>query len=176
MQGSVHITMAIWKELEEMAENLESHMDEPDVKEQMGGTLSWSADFQPECSWRAGDVEQWSEGQNELGINEVPGCNKPRKPDFNRSGWLHAFSQCCCWEFGCHSYAHEHTDMSTSICCNPNEDRSCKVQDFIARASLDQYLPMTDPFGVLFTRRSPSPGHTACQVWLWHSAGRTGTA
>lgn len=40
MWGSVHITMATWKELEEMAENLESHIGETDVKEQMGGTLS----------------------------------------------------------------------------------------------------------------------------------------
>lgn len=61
MQGSVHITMAIWKELEEMAENLESHMDEPDVKEQIDGRHS-----QLKCrlpagmlmkSWRCRTVE-----------------------------------------------------------------------------------------------------------------------
>lgn len=34
----------------------------------------------------AGGVEQWREGQDELGLNELPGCSKPRKPDFNRPG------------------------------------------------------------------------------------------
>ena len=34
--GSPKITIATWKELEEMTEKIEPHMDEPDIKEQVG--------------------------------------------------------------------------------------------------------------------------------------------
>lgn len=88
MQGSVHITMATWKELEEMAENQSPTWVSQNKWEILSAELQtsgWNAHEE------AGGVEQWREGQNEL-----PGCSKPRKPDFNKSGCLHAFSQCCC--------------------------------------------------------------------------------
>lgn len=39
MRGSPNVTMATRKKVEEMTENLEPHMDEPDVKEQMRGIV-----------------------------------------------------------------------------------------------------------------------------------------
>lgn len=41
--------------------------------------------FSLDAHEEAGSVDQWSKVQDELGINELPGCNKPRKPDFNKS-------------------------------------------------------------------------------------------
>lgn len=37
--GSPNIIMATWKELEKVTEKLEPHMDEPDIKEQVGGPV-----------------------------------------------------------------------------------------------------------------------------------------
>lgn len=51
--GAPNITMATRKELEEMIENLEPHMDDPDVKG--GSAVGCPARFQPGCSRR----DQW---------------------------------------------------------------------------------------------------------------------
>lgn len=62
MWGSPNITMATRKKLEEMTENRDSHLDEPDVKEHVGGTeLETSGMGAHE---EAGGIQQWKRVQD----------------------------------------------------------------------------------------------------------------
>lgn len=72
--SSPNITMATRKELEEMIENLEPHIDDPDVKAQVevlsAALRASSLDVHEETI----SVEKRSDLQDELGINELPNC------------------------------------------------------------------------------------------------------
>uniref|UniRef100_A0A8C5K8C8 Serine/threonine-protein phosphatase 4 regulatory subunit 1 n=2 Tax=Jaculus jaculus TaxID=51337 RepID=A0A8C5K8C8_JACJA len=139
--SSPNIAMATRKELEDMIENLEPHMDDPDVKAQVevlsAALRASSLDAHEEGE--AGGVDQRSELQDEPGLSEPPDCNIKQDDSVpsisaaveNMDTTLH--------------YVHGDTDVSTSGGFSPDEERRPKVQDVVPQALLDQYLSMTDP-------------------------------
>uniref|UniRef100_A0A2R8ZZ42 Serine/threonine-protein phosphatase 4 regulatory subunit 1 n=1 Tax=Pan paniscus TaxID=9597 RepID=A0A2R8ZZ42_PANPA len=137
--SSPNITMATRKELEEMIENLEPHIDDPDVKAQVevlsAALRASSLDAHEETI----SIEKRSDLQDELDINELPNC-KINKEDSvplisdaveNMDSSLH--------------YIHNDSDLSNNSSFSPDEERRTKVQDVVPQALLDQYLSMTDP-------------------------------
>ncbi|XP_022351297.1 serine/threonine-protein phosphatase 4 regulatory subunit 1 isoform X6 [Enhydra lutris kenyoni] len=137
--GSSNITMATRKELEEMIENLEPHIDDPDVKAQVdvlsAALRASSLDVREEAS----DAERRSDAQDGLGVNEPPNCkiNHDASVPLIRDAVENMESTLC--------YIHNDSDLSTNSSFSPDEERRSKVQDVVPQALLDQYLSMTDP-------------------------------
>ncbi|KAM9023707.1 serine/threonine-protein phosphatase 4 regulatory subunit 1 isoform 2-T2 [Ara ararauna] len=140
MQVSSNIPMTKRKELEEMIENLEPHMDDPDVKAQVevlsAALIASSLDPQEETM---ASVGKGSDSQTELTISDQQNF-KPILDDIvpligdtveNMDSTLH--------------YIHNDSDLSTNSSFSPEEERKSKVQDVVPQALLDQYLSMTDP-------------------------------
>ncbi|XP_054672032.1 serine/threonine-protein phosphatase 4 regulatory subunit 1 isoform X7 [Grus americana] len=140
MPVSPNIPMATRKELEEMIENLEPHIDDPDVKAQvevLSAALRASS-LDPQEETMAG-VGKGTDTQPELTINDQQNF-KPILGDIvpligdsveNMDSTLH--------------YIHNDSDLSTNSSFSPEEERKSKVQDVVPQALLDQYLSMTDP-------------------------------
>ncbi|XP_013034861.2 serine/threonine-protein phosphatase 4 regulatory subunit 1 isoform X5 [Anser cygnoides] len=140
MPVSPNIPMATRKELEEMIENLEPHIDDPDVKAQVevlsAALRASSLDPQEETMASTG---KGTDSQTELTINDQQNF-KPILGDIvpligdtveNMDSTLH--------------YIHNDSDLSTNSSFSPEEERKSKVQDVVPQALLDQYLSMTDP-------------------------------
>ncbi|KFR06443.1 Serine/threonine-protein phosphatase 4 regulatory subunit 1, partial [Opisthocomus hoazin] len=140
MPVSPNIPMATRKELEEMIENLEPHIDDPDVKAQVevlsAALRASSLDPQEETM---ASVGKGTDSQTELTINDQQKF-KPVLADImpligdtveNMDSTLH--------------YIHNDSDLSTNSSFSPEEERKSKVQDVVPQALLDQYLSMTDP-------------------------------
>ncbi|XP_010291772.1 PREDICTED: serine/threonine-protein phosphatase 4 regulatory subunit 1-like, partial [Phaethon lepturus] len=139
MPVSPNIPMATRKELEEMIENLEPHIDDPDVKAQVevlsAALRASSLDPQEETMASAGKE---LDSHTELTINDQQNF-KPILGDIvpligdteNMDSTLH--------------YIHNDSDLSTNSSFSPEEERKSKVQDVVPQALLDQYLSMTDP-------------------------------
>ncbi|XP_040405950.1 serine/threonine-protein phosphatase 4 regulatory subunit 1 isoform X3 [Cygnus olor] len=140
MPVSPNIPMATRKELEEMIENLEPHIDDPDVKAQVevlsAALRASSLDPQEETMASTG---KGTDSQTELTINDQQNF-KPILSDIvpligdaveNMDSTLH--------------YIHNDSDLSTNSSFSPEEERKSKVQDVVPQALLDQYLSMTDP-------------------------------
>ncbi|XP_026311787.1 serine/threonine-protein phosphatase 4 regulatory subunit 1 isoform X2 [Piliocolobus tephrosceles] len=137
--SSPNITMATRKELEEMIENLEPHIDDPDVKAQVevlsAALRASSLDVHEETI----NIEKRSDLQDELGINELSNCKINQEDSVplisdaveNMDSTLH--------------YIHSDSDLSNNSSFSPDEERRTKVQDVVPQALLDQYLSMTDP-------------------------------
>nr|XP_048298060.1 serine/threonine-protein phosphatase 4 regulatory subunit 1 isoform X4 [Myodes glareolus] len=136
--GSPNITMATRKELEEMIENLEPHMDDPDVKAQVEVLSAALRASSLDAHEEASSGEHRSELQDDLGVNELPDCSSEQDTSMplisaaeeNMDASPH--------------YVHGGADMTASDGFSPEERRS-KVQDVVPQALLDQYLSMTDP-------------------------------
>ncbi|XP_063307639.1 serine/threonine-protein phosphatase 4 regulatory subunit 1 isoform X2 [Pelobates fuscus] len=139
--GSPNITMATRKELEEMIENLEPHIDDPDVKAQVDvltaalkasklGTLEdpKSSHLNREILYRNDRIETGK-------INCKIACED--------SGPLISDSVECMQSTL--RYIHDDSDLSTSGSFSPEDEKKSKVQDVVPQALLDQYLSMTDP-------------------------------
>ncbi|KAM6088588.1 serine/threonine-protein phosphatase 4 regulatory subunit 1 isoform 2-T2 [Chlamydotis macqueenii] len=137
---SPNIPMATRKELEEMIENLEPHIDDPDVKAQVevlsAALRASSLDPQEETM---ASIGKGTDSQTELTINDQQNF-KPILGDIvpligdtveNMDSTLH--------------YIHNDSDLSTNSSFSPEEERKSKVQDVVPQALLDQYLSMTDP-------------------------------
>ncbi|XP_065485104.1 serine/threonine-protein phosphatase 4 regulatory subunit 1 isoform X5 [Caloenas nicobarica] len=140
MPVSPNIPMARRKELEEMIENLEPHIDDPDVKAQVevlsAALRASSLDPQEETM---ASVGKGTDSQTELTISDQQNF-KPILGDIvpligdtveNMDSTLH--------------YIHNDSDLSTNSSFSPEEERKSKVQDVVPQALLDQYLSMTDP-------------------------------
>ncbi|XP_053427440.1 serine/threonine-protein phosphatase 4 regulatory subunit 1 isoform X2 [Nycticebus coucang] len=137
--GSPNITMATRKELEEMIENLEPHIDDPDVKAQVdvlsAALRASSLDAEEETI----STEKKSDLQDELGISELPNCKINQDDSVPLiSDAVESMDSALC-------YIHNDSDLSTSSSFSPDEERRTKVQDVVPQALLDQYLSMTDP-------------------------------
>ncbi|KAK2508274.1 hypothetical protein MC885_003021 [Smutsia gigantea] len=137
--ASSNITMATRKELEEMIENLEPHIDDPDVKAQVdvlsAALRASSLDAREEdCS-----AEKRSDVQDELGANELPNCK------INHNASVPLISNAVENMDSTLRYVHNDSDLSTNSSFSPDEERRSKVQDVVPQALLDQYLSMTDP-------------------------------
>ncbi|XP_070308749.1 serine/threonine-protein phosphatase 4 regulatory subunit 1 isoform X2 [Odocoileus virginianus] len=129
--SSTSITMATRKELEEMIENLEPHIDDPDVKAQvdvLAAALRAS-------SLDAGD--EAGEAARRTPQDELPSC----RLDHDAAGPLISEETV---DSALH-YIHNDSDSGTSSGFSPDEERRAKVQDVVPQALLDQYLSMTDP-------------------------------
>ncbi|XP_045383197.1 serine/threonine-protein phosphatase 4 regulatory subunit 1 isoform X9 [Lemur catta] len=139
MPTSPNITMATRKELEEMIENLEPHIDDPDVKAQVdvlsAALRASSLDTQEETS----STEKKSDLQDELGVNELPDCK------INQDDSVPLISDAVESVDSTLRHIHDDSDLSTSSGLSPDEERRTKVQDVVPQALLDQYLSMTDP-------------------------------
>ncbi|KFP22038.1 Serine/threonine-protein phosphatase 4 regulatory subunit 1, partial [Egretta garzetta] len=140
MPVSPNIPMARRKELEEMIENLEPHIDDPDVKAQVevlsAALRASSLDPQEETM---ASISKETDSHSELTINDQQNF-KPMLGDIvpligdtveNMDSTLH--------------YIHNDSDLSTNSSFSPEEERKSKVQDVVPQALLDQYLSMTDP-------------------------------
>ncbi|XP_074998182.1 serine/threonine-protein phosphatase 4 regulatory subunit 1 isoform X7 [Calonectris borealis] len=123
MPVSPNIPMATRKELEEMIENLEPHIDDPDVKAQVevlsAALRASSLDPQEETM---ASVSKETESQTELTINDQQNF-KPILGDIvpligdtveNMDSTLH--------------YIHNDSDLSTNSSFSPEEERKSKVQ------------------------------------------------
>ncbi|XP_066481033.1 serine/threonine-protein phosphatase 4 regulatory subunit 1 isoform X2 [Tiliqua scincoides] len=138
---SSNITMATRKELEEMIENLEPHMDDPDVKAQVevlsAALRASSLDPQEET---AAGIGKLADCQNELRIKDHRNCKLIQDdavPLIND-----AIEDIV--ESALH-YIHNDSDLSTNSSFSPEEEKKSKIQDIVPQALLDQYLSMTDP-------------------------------
>ncbi|XP_004421136.1 PREDICTED: serine/threonine-protein phosphatase 4 regulatory subunit 1 [Ceratotherium simum simum] len=137
--GSSNITMATRKELEEMIENLEPHIDDPDVKAQVDVLSAALRASSLDAREEASGAEKRSDVQDELGVNELPNCkiNPDVSVPFVSDAVENMDSSLC--------YIHNDSDLSTNSSFSPDEERRSKVQDVVPQALLDQYLSMTDP-------------------------------
>ncbi|XP_053103333.1 serine/threonine-protein phosphatase 4 regulatory subunit 1 isoform X3 [Hemicordylus capensis] len=139
--ASSNITMATRKELEEMIENLEPHMDDPDVKAQVevlsAALRASSLDPQEETAAGPGKLVDC---RNELSIKDQLNCNLiqddtvPLISDAVEDIVESALR-----------YIHNDSDLSTNSSFSPEEEKKSKIQDVVPQALLDQYLSMTDP-------------------------------
>ncbi|KAL7984402.1 hypothetical protein Chor_002972, partial [Crotalus horridus] len=133
--------MATRKELEEMIENLEPHIDDPDVKAQVevlsAALRASSLDPQEEPAASMGKL---SNCQNEVCIKDQLNCTLIQDdtvPLINDAvediveSTLH--------------YIHNDSDLNTNSCFSPEEEKKSKIQNVVPQALLDQYLSMTDP-------------------------------
>uniref|UniRef100_A0A7N5JME1 Protein phosphatase 4 regulatory subunit 1 n=1 Tax=Ailuropoda melanoleuca TaxID=9646 RepID=A0A7N5JME1_AILME len=137
--GSSNITMATRKELEEMIENLEPHIDDPDVKAQVDVLSAALRASSLDAHEEASDAEKRSDVQDELGVNELPNCK------INHDASVPLISDAVENMDSALRYIHNDSDLSTSSSFSPDEERRSKVQDVVPQALLDQYLSMTDP-------------------------------
>uniref|UniRef100_A0A673VC19 Serine/threonine-protein phosphatase 4 regulatory subunit 1 n=1 Tax=Suricata suricatta TaxID=37032 RepID=A0A673VC19_SURSU len=137
--GSSNITMATRKELEEMIENLEPHIDDPDVKAQVDVLSAALRASSLDAHEEVGDTEKRSDGQDVPGANELPNCkiNHDASVPLIRDTFENMDSAL--------RYIHNDSDLSTNSSFSPDEERKSKVQDVVPQALLDQYLSMTDP-------------------------------
>ncbi|XP_057382252.1 serine/threonine-protein phosphatase 4 regulatory subunit 1 isoform X2 [Balaenoptera acutorostrata] len=131
--ASANITVATRQELEEMIENLEPHIDDPDVKAQVDVLAA---------ALRASSLDacdEVSEAARRAPQDELPGC----RLDHGTSGPL--TSEAVENMESALRYIHDDSDSGTSGGFSPDEERRAKVQDVVPQALLDQYLSMTDP-------------------------------
>ncbi|XP_013370831.1 PREDICTED: serine/threonine-protein phosphatase 4 regulatory subunit 1 [Chinchilla lanigera] len=137
--GSPNISMATRKELEEMIENLEPHIDDPDVKAQVEVLSAALRASGLDAHTEAVGVEKSGKLQDEPGINELPNCKLSQDDSVPLiSAAVESMDPAL-------HYVHSDSDVSTSSSFSPDEERRPKVQDVVPQALLDQYLSMTDP-------------------------------
>ncbi|XP_059562612.1 serine/threonine-protein phosphatase 4 regulatory subunit 1 isoform X7 [Myotis daubentonii] len=137
--GSSNITMATRKELEEMIENLEPHIDDPDVRAQVDVLSAALRASNLDAHEEASDTEKRSDVQDELCVSEQPNCK------INHDASVPLISDAVENMDSTLRYIHNDSDLSTSSSFSPDEERRPKVQDVVPQALLDQYLSMTDP-------------------------------
>ncbi|KAM8966915.1 serine/threonine-protein phosphatase 4 regulatory subunit 1 [Pelodytes ibericus] len=139
--GSPNITMATRKELEEMLENLEPHIDDPDVKAQVDVLTA---------AIKASSLETQEDTKSSHLSREIIYRN-----DRIETGRIHCkisredstplISDSIECMQSTLRYIHDDSDLSTNSSFSPEEEKKSKVQDVVPQALLDQYLSMTDP-------------------------------
>ncbi|XP_007955742.1 serine/threonine-protein phosphatase 4 regulatory subunit 1 [Orycteropus afer afer] len=139
MPCSPNITMATRKELEEMIENLEPHIDDPDVKAQVEVLSAALRASRLDAHEDTVGIEKRGDLQDELGINELPNIK------VNQDDSVPLISDAVENMDPTLRYIHNDSDLSTNGNFSPDEERKSKVQDVVPQALLDQYLSMTDP-------------------------------
>ncbi|XP_030069275.1 serine/threonine-protein phosphatase 4 regulatory subunit 1 isoform X3 [Microcaecilia unicolor] len=135
-----NITMATRKELEEMLENLEPHIDDPDIKAQVD-VLS--------AALRASNMDTQEDG-TAAGLN--------RKRIYHSELTQETRLQCALIQDdfvplisdpdenveSALRYIRSESDLSTNS-SSPEDGKKSKIQDVVPQTLLDQYLSMTDP-------------------------------
>ncbi|XP_048219066.1 serine/threonine-protein phosphatase 4 regulatory subunit 1 isoform X1 [Perognathus longimembris pacificus] len=138
--GSPNITMATRKELEEMIENLEPHIDDPDVKAQVEVLSAALRASTLDAHEEMIGADQTQEPQEEQGIKESPNSNISQEDSVPS-----LISESVENTDASPQYVHDSVDVSSSNDFSPDQERRPKVQDIVPQALLDQYLSMTDP-------------------------------
>ncbi|OCT74606.1 hypothetical protein XELAEV_18033591mg [Xenopus laevis] len=136
--GSPNITMATRKELEEMIENLEPHIDDPDVKAQVDVlTAALKA-----SSLGTREESKLSFLNMEIGYHHD--LSEPGKFNckISRNDCAPLISDSVECIQSTLRFIHNDSDLSTF---SPDEEKKSKLQDVVPQAILDQYLSMTDP-------------------------------
>ncbi|XP_078247648.1 serine/threonine-protein phosphatase 4 regulatory subunit 1 isoform X2 [Pogona vitticeps] len=141
VSASSNISMATRKELEEMIENLEPHVDDPDVKAQMEvlSAALRASSLDPHEEVAAG-IGKSVDCQSELSIKDQLNCKIIQDntvPLINDAVEDIVDSTL--------RYIHHDSDLSTNSSFSPDEEKKSKIQDIVPQALLDQYLSMTDP-------------------------------
>ncbi|XP_077208868.1 serine/threonine-protein phosphatase 4 regulatory subunit 1 isoform X2 [Paroedura picta] len=136
-----NITMAKRKELEEMIENLEPHMDDPDIKAQVEVlSAALRASGLDPLEEAATGIDKLENCQNEPRIKDQLNCKLIQDdtvPSLNSTVENIVESAL--------RYIHNDSDLSTNSSFSPEEEKKAKIQDIVPQALLDQYLSMTDP-------------------------------
>ncbi|XP_073407066.1 serine/threonine-protein phosphatase 4 regulatory subunit 1 isoform X2 [Dendrobates tinctorius] len=136
--GSPNIAMATRKELEEMIENLEPHIDDPDVKAQVDVlTAALKA-----SSLETQEDKISSHLKPEIYRKDKSGRINCRVSQDDSTPLISDTVECMQSTL---RYIHNDSDLSTSSSYSPEEEKKSKVQDVVPQALLDQYLSMTDP-------------------------------
>ncbi|XP_075682544.1 serine/threonine-protein phosphatase 4 regulatory subunit 1 isoform X2 [Rhinoderma darwinii] len=139
--GSPNIAMATRKELAEMIENLEPHIDDPDVKAQVDVL---TAALKASSLETQEDKKSSRLNQEIIYRNDTIGTGRiNRKISLDDSIPLISDSIECMQSTL--RYIHNDSDLSTSSGYSPEKEKKSKVQDVVPQALLDQYLSMTDP-------------------------------
>ncbi|XP_059562613.1 serine/threonine-protein phosphatase 4 regulatory subunit 1 isoform X8 [Myotis daubentonii] len=120
--GSSNITMATRKELEEMIENLEPHIDDPDVRAQVDVLSAALRASNLDAHEEASDTEKRSDVQDELCVSEQPNCK------INHDASVPLISDAVENMDSTLRYIHNDSDLSTSSSFSPDEERRPKVQ------------------------------------------------
>lgn len=140
VSNTPNISMATRKELEEMIENLEPHVDDPDVKAQVdvlsAALRATSLESQEELS---SNVNKELNSHNNLIRQDRLTCKRIQ------DNAVPLISDAIESTESAFRYIHNDSDFSTSSSFSPEEERKSKVQDVIPQALLDQYISMTDP-------------------------------
>ncbi|XP_071660352.1 serine/threonine-protein phosphatase 4 regulatory subunit 1 isoform X8 [Patagioenas fasciata] len=170
MPVSPNIPMARRKELEEMIENLEPHIDDPDVKALdscfHAVLLSFSLHSQPRngsgrccvlcaqvevlsAALRASSLDPQEETMTSVGKGTDSQTELTISDQQNFKPILGDIVPLIGdtvenMDSTLH-YIHNDSDLSTNSSFSPEEERKSKVQDVVPQALLDQYLSMTDP-------------------------------
>ncbi|XP_055994113.1 serine/threonine-protein phosphatase 4 regulatory subunit 1 isoform X1 [Sorex fumeus] len=134
-----NIPMATRKELEEMIENLEPHIDDPDVKAQVDVLSAALRVSSLDSCDEAGDAEKRRDAPDELVADELPDCQ------LNHDSSVPLIGDAVENMDSTLRYIHNDSDLSTNSSFSPDEERRSKVQDVVPQDLLDQYLSMTDP-------------------------------
>ncbi|XP_075441482.1 serine/threonine-protein phosphatase 4 regulatory subunit 1 isoform X1 [Ascaphus truei] len=139
--GSPNITMATRKELEEMLENLEPHIDDPDVKAQVDVLTAAlkASSLETQEQTKPFHLNREISYRNDLIEGGRINCKLSR----DYSAPLISDSIECMQSTL--RYIHNDSDLSTNSSFSPEEEKKSKVQDVVPQALLDQYLSMTDP-------------------------------
>ncbi|XP_060099996.1 serine/threonine-protein phosphatase 4 regulatory subunit 1 isoform X1 [Heteronotia binoei] len=136
-----NITMAKRKELEEMIENLEPHMDDPDVKAQVEVlSAALRASGLDPLEEATASIDKLVDGQSELGIKDKLNCELIQ--DDTVPSLTNAVENIV---ESALRYIHNDSDLSTNSSFSLEEEKKSKIQDIVPQALLDQYLSMTDP-------------------------------
>ncbi|KAK1173717.1 hypothetical protein AOXY_G3899 [Acipenser oxyrinchus oxyrinchus] len=133
------ISPARRKELEEMIENLEPHVDDPDVKAQVDVLTA---------ALRASTLEsQLENSTHEPFDNRIETQREAATPDHFSIDAVPLITDTADIESLESTLGFIHGDDSEMSDCSlsPEEERKCKQQDVVPQALLDQYLSMTDP-------------------------------
>ncbi|XP_041102113.1 serine/threonine-protein phosphatase 4 regulatory subunit 1-like isoform X2 [Polyodon spathula] len=134
-----HISPARRKELEEMIENLEPHVDDPDVKAQVDVLTA---------TLRASMLEsQLENSTHEPFDNRIETRREAATPDHFNTDPVPLITDTADKESLESPLGFIHGDHSQMSDCSfsPEEESKFKQQDVVPQALLDQYLSMTDP-------------------------------
>nr|XP_031295046.1 serine/threonine-protein phosphatase 4 regulatory subunit 1 isoform X1 [Camelus dromedarius] len=137
--GSASLTMATRKELEELIENLEPHVDDPDVRAQVDVLAAALRASSLDACDEPGEAARRSPVQDEPAAGELPGCGLSHEASVPLiSDAVEDVDSALC-------YMHHDPDLGSDGGFSPDEERRPRVQDVVPQALLDQYLSMTDP-------------------------------
>ncbi|XP_053571836.1 serine/threonine-protein phosphatase 4 regulatory subunit 1 [Bombina bombina] len=141
--GSPNIAMATRKELEEMLENLEPHIDDPDVKAQVDVLTAAlkASSLHTQEETKPSHLNREIVYRNDFIEGGLINCKISRE---GSAPLISDSIELQCMESTLR-YIHNDSSFGSNSSLYPEEGKKSKVQDVVPQALLDQYLSMTDP-------------------------------